>query len=179
MNASERPNWDALLDLAVSQAGYFTTAQAETLGFSSELLIHHGKRDRIRRVRRGIYRVRHLPPADDEQLVELWLWSDREGVVSHRSALALHELSDVLPNHVDVTLPASWRSRRLRIPEEIVPHYADLSTHDRTWIGHVPVTNPARTVRDCIADHVTPELVDQAVADGIARGLFTEAEVRV
>lgn len=172
-----RPDWDALLDLAVGQAGYFTTAQAEGLGFSPELLIHHLKRGRLHRARRGIYRVRHLPPADDEQLVELWLWSDREGVVSHRSALALHELSDVLPNQVDLTLPASWRTRRLRIPVEVAPHFADLSTDERSWIGHVPVTNPARTVRDCVVDHVSPELVEQAVREGIARGLFTAAEV--
>jgi predicted transcriptional regulator of viral defense system len=172
------PNWDALLDLAVGQAGYFTTAQAEALGFSPELLIHHLKRGRIHRARRGIYRVRHLPPADDEQLVELWLWSDRQGVVSHRSALALHELSDVLPNRVDLTLPSSWRTRRLRIPEELLPHFADLSTHDHTWIGHVPVTTAARTVRDCIAAHVSPELVEQAVREGIARGLFTLEEIR-
>jgi predicted transcriptional regulator of viral defense system len=159
-------------------AGYFTTAQAQGFGFSPENLIHHLKQGRIRRTRRGVYRVRHLPPADDEQLVELWLWSAREGVISHRSALALHELSDVLPTRVDLTLPASWRSRRLRIPEEVVPHYADLSTEDRTWIGHVPVTSPARTVRDCIADHVSPELVDQAVAEGLARGVFTANEIR-
>src|SRR5690349_1766744 len=120
------PDWEALLDLAVGQAGYFTSAQAADLGYSPELLIHHLKRGRLQRARRSIYRVRHLPPSDDEQLVELWLWSGQQGVVSHRSALALHELSDVLPARVDLTLPASWRSRRVRLPTEVVAHYADI-----------------------------------------------------
>jgi predicted transcriptional regulator of viral defense system len=172
-----RPNWESLLDLAVSQAGYFTTAQAAEHGFSPELLIHHVTQRRLERARRGIYRVRHLPPQEDEQLVQLWLWSQQQGLFSHRTALALHDLSDVLPARVDMTVPASWRARRLRVPAELDLHFADLEPHERTWMGHVPVTTPARTLRDCHAAHLSPELLEQALEQGLTRGLFTLSDV--
>jgi predicted transcriptional regulator of viral defense system len=172
-----RPDWDSLLDLAVSQAGYFTTAQAAEHDFSPELLIHHVAQHRLERARRGIYRVRHLPPQEDEQLVQLWLWSHQQGVLSHRTALALHDLSDVLPARVDLTVPAAWRARRLRLPAELDLHFADLNPSERTWIGHVPVTTPARTIRDCREAHLAPDLLEQALEQGVARGLFALSEV--
>jgi hypothetical protein len=44
-------------------------------------------------VRRGIYRLVHFPAGQHEELVVAWLWSERVGIVSHQTALALHELS--------------------------------------------------------------------------------------
>mgnify|MGYP001618750776 CR=1 FL=1 len=35
------------------------------------------------------------------------------------------------------------------------------------------MTSPARTVIDCAEAHVSPELVAQAIQEGIERGLFT------
>ena len=119
--------------------------------------------------------MRHLPAQEDEQLVELWLWSGQEGVFSHGTGLALYDLSDVLPAQVETTVPAAWRRRRL--PEVLRLHYADVPGEERGWVGHVPVTMPLRMVRDCVAAAVAPDLVRQAVEEGIARGRFGEEEV--
>jgi predicted transcriptional regulator of viral defense system len=174
---SSRPEWDTLLELANSQAGYFTTAQARDFGFSPELLIHHRKRGRLERVRRGIYRVRHLPPQEGEQLVELWLWSGREGVYSHGTALALYDLSDILPSSLEMTVPASWRRRRLRVPDLLRLHYADVPPAERGWVGFVPVTSPLRALGDCVASSLSKDMIRQAVEQGIAQGRFAESEV--
>ncbi len=171
------PDWEALLDLAVSQAGYFTTAQAAALGFSPELLIHHRKRRRLERARRGIYRVRHLPAQDDEQLVEMWLWSERQGVFSHGTALALYDLSDILPARVEMTVPEAWRSRRVQVPEVLRLHHADVPEQEWQWVGHVPVTRPARTLRDCMAARLQPDLVRQALEQALERGRVVAEEV--
>jgi hypothetical protein len=56
--------------------------------------------------------------------------------------------------------------------------YSDVPAAERAWFGPVQATTPLRTVRDCIAQHVNPELVDQAIADGVRRRLFTRAELR-
>lgn len=170
------PDWPSLLDLAVSQSGYFTTAQAAALGFSPELLIHHMHVDRILRARRGIYRVRHLPAQDDEDLVVLWLWSAREGVFSHATALALHDLSDILPAIADLTLPLAWRTRRLRAPAGVVLHHADIPVADRKWVGNVPVTSVARTLRDCAAAPLPPDILQQATEQALRRGLVAPDE---
>lgn len=171
------PNWPGLLELAVAQAGYLTTADAAALGFSPELLIHHVAAERLSRVRRGIYRVVHLPPSDDEDLVVIWLWSGRRGVFSHRTALALHQLSDVLPAHVDLSVPVSETRRRLRVPAGVCLHHTDVVDADRLWIGHVPVTSALRTLRDCASLPITPDLLDQAIAEAEYRGLASRADL--
>jgi predicted transcriptional regulator of viral defense system len=172
------PDWTTLFALAAAQDGHFTTAQAADAGYSRPLLDHHVKSGRFLRIQRGIYRLRDFPSAEHEDLVVVWLWSDQQGVVSHETALLLHGLSDVLPDRVDLTVPASWRGRRLQVPAILRLHHADVADADRAWSGPVPVTTPLRTVADCVADHVQPDLVDQAVRDGLRRGLFTERELR-
>ena len=172
------PDWPALLRLAVAQAGYLTTADAAALGFSPELLIHHVGAGRLSRARRGVYRVEHLPPTTDEDLVVLWLWSRRRGVFSHRSALALHQLSDVLPAQVDLTLPAADARRRLRVPAGVRLHHGDVVASERVWVGHVPVTSVLRTLQDCAALPLAPDLLAQAIAEAGARGLASAGELR-
>lgn len=173
-----KPDWDALYDAAAAQQGYFTTAQAATAGFSRPLLTHRLRTGWVTRARRGIYRLVHFPEGEHEDLVVLWLWSERRGVFSHETALALHDLSDALPAATHLTLPAAWEGRRLRVPDGVLLHYADLGEGDATWRDAVPITSPARTVNDCVAANVPPELVQQAVEQGLSRGLFAREEVR-
>ena len=108
----------------------------------------------------------------------MWLWSDREGVFSHETALALHELSDALPAVHHLTLPSAWASRRMRVPERVELHYADLEDDEVTWAASIPVTSPRRTLGDSTRDGVSPELVEQAAAQIVRRGLLSRADVR-
>lgn len=174
---SSKPSWDRLYRVAAGQAGYFTSAQAAGAGYYPQLLAKHLRSGRARRVRRGIYRIVHFPPGEREDLVVLWLWSERKGVFSHETALALHELSDVLPSLVHMTVPRTWERRRLRVPKGLLLHCAAVRKADRAWHGPVPVTTPARTLRDCAEADVSPELVSQALGEGLDRGLFARAEV--
>ena len=171
------PNWTKLFGVATEQAGYFTTAQAAEAGYSSQLLHKYLANGRVARVRRGVYRVVHFPATEEEDLVVPWLWSGREGVFSHETALARHDLSDALPSRVHLTVPPHWRSRRVRVPTGVELHCRALAADDVTWSGSVPVTAPARTVNDCADALVQPGLVRQALEQGLARGLFPEAEV--
>lgn len=116
--------------------------------------------------------VVHFPPADNEDLVALWLWSDREGVFSHETALALHQLSDAMPPAIHMTFPARWKGRRVRYPRSLVPSFGAVTKLERSWLGPIPVTSPLRTIKDCRAAHVEPDLVDQAIAEALERGLF-------
>ena len=171
------PDRAALFAVASSQDGYFTTDQAAEAGYSRPLLDHHLHSGRFIRVRRGVYRLVEYPPGEHEDLVVAWLWSRRQGVFSHETALALHQLSDALPAHLHLTLPASWAKRRLVVPDGLRLHFAAVAAGERAWVGAVPVTTPLRTIRDCTAAHVAPDLVAQAVRDGLARGLFSRADL--
>ena len=162
---------------AVAQEGFFTTPQAKDAGYSAQLLRHHVKSGSIERVRRSIYRFKHYPPPQQEELVIAWLWSDREGVLSHQTALALHDLSDALPHRIHLTLPSAWRSRRFRLPPGVVLHHADVPPSERAWVGCVPTTSPARTLNDCALAGTSPELLRQAASQALRRGLVTRPEI--
>ena len=170
------PNWEALYAIASQQGGHFTTVQAGAAGYSPQLLHKYLASRKFRRVRRGIYRIVHFPDADHEDLIVHWLWAEQEGVFSHQTALALHELSDVLPAKIHMTLPNAWKRRRLRVPDGLVLHHDDVVDRHRQWHGVVPLTSPWRTIRDCIDAHLSPDLVEQAIRQARQRGLISKEE---
>ena len=173
----KKPNWDLLFETAGAQEGYFTTVQAAEAGYSTQLLLKHIRAGRVVRARRKIYRLVHFPGGECEELIMVWLWSEQSGVISHLSALALHGLSDTLPGKVHLTLPQAWQQRRLRVPEGVVLHYANVSPADRAWYSAAPITSPLRTLQDCARESVAPDLLRQAARQAIRRGLVAKAEL--
>lgn len=176
MPETTSPSWDALYATAELQAGYFTTAQGAEAGYLPQLLYKHLNAGRIRRVRRGIYRLVHFPMSDEEELVDCWLWAEQAGVFSHETALFYHDLSDILPKHVYLTVPETWRRRRLRVPEGLVLRYGHVPDAERTWLGPVPITKPARAIRDVIDTYLSPEHIERAIGDARHRGLISREE---
>lgn len=161
-----------LYEIAAAQQGYFSVTQAQDAGYSRQLLRYYNNTGKFERVRRGIYRLVEFPPGDREDLAVHWLWSEQLGVFSHATALSLHELSDLLPERVHLTLPESERGRRRALPPGLVLHYAEVPEQDRAWYGSVPVTAPRRTLLDCLADSLSPDLLTQALDQAVARGLL-------
>ncbi|MGE0326703.1 MAG: type IV toxin-antitoxin system AbiEi family antitoxin domain-containing protein [Polyangiaceae bacterium] len=172
------PSWDQLWEIAATQMGYFTAAQAEEAGFSRPLLQYHLKSGKLERAGRGVFRLTRFPPGDHEDLMPLWLWARGEGVFSHETALLLHELSDALPGTRHMTVPSAWSSRRVRVPKGLLLSYGDLSAEEVEWKGAIKITTPLRTVVDCTLDAVDLTLVEQAINQGVRRGAFTRALVR-
>ena len=176
--SSRAERFDALYQTAEAQSGFFTAAQAHEAGYSPRLLTHHAARSHFERRGRGIYRLVHFPQLSDaEDLIVHWLWSARTGVFSHETALQLHQLSDALPSRVYMTLPLDWAKRRLRSPEVLRLYYDGVGRHELAQLKGVPVTTPARTVNDCARAYVLPDLVQQAVREGLERKLFEEREI--
>jgi predicted transcriptional regulator of viral defense system len=171
------PDWNRLYEVASAQDGHFATQQAANAGYSSQLLLKHIRGGRIARVRRGVYRLVHFPAGEQENLAVVWLWSERMGVFSHQTALALHGLSDILPRQTHLTLPARWRRRRFRVPRGVVLHHADVLKKERVWFGPVPATSPSRTLTDCARESLTPDLLRQAARQALRRGLVTKADI--
>ncbi|MFP5503847.1 MAG: hypothetical protein ACLGIN_15255 [Candidatus Sericytochromatia bacterium] len=169
------PDWDALYETAAAQAGYFTLGDAIAAGFSAPLLQYHCG-GRIERAGRGIFRLRHYPVMEQEDLVPIWLWAGKAGVFSHETALQLHGLSDVLPAHHYLTVPASWRRRRLRVPPGVTLAFRDYEQGEVEWHGPVPVTSPLRTLLDSLEAHVLPDLWEAALHQAVERGLVARSE---
>ncbi len=143
-------------------------------------LVQLAQQGDIERVSRGVYRFTRFPVSKLGHYMEAVLWPqvrrpDVAGAISHQSALSIHELSDVSPARVHLTLPTTVRIRR-EVPKGLVIHYADLAPADVERVEGVTVTTPARSIRDAHASHVGNELVGQAIADGRRSGSLSIAE---
>lgn len=170
------PDWSGLRQFAWGQAGLFRLEDAVVFGFYAQSLAKHVVNGKLTRLQHGIYRLSCCPPMENEQLVEAWLWSRRVGVISHETALQLHNLSDALPGKIHLTLPKSG-SRRLVTPPLYRVWFNDIPPKDRVWIGSVPTTNPARTVNDIAASFGSGDIVKQAIEEGVHRRLFSVFDV--
>jgi predicted transcriptional regulator of viral defense system len=178
MRAREWP--DRLYDIAENQLGYFTAAQARAAGVHPVRLVQLHQRGDIERVSRGVYRLTRFPLSPLGEYMEAALWPQvrRPGaraVISHVSALALHELSEVSPAKIHITLPPELRIRRA-VPFRLVLHIASLTPKDVQLVDGVPVTTPARTIRDAHAANLGPALIRRAIADALRTGRLTDDE---
>lgn len=176
----QKRQWDSVLyEIAEDQSGYFTAAQARAAGIHQVRLVQLAQQGDVERMSRGVYRYARFPVSRLGHYMEAVLWPQVRrpqivGVISHQSALAIHELSDVSPARVHVTVPTAVRIRR-DVPKGLVIHYADLAPEDVERVEGVPVTTPARSIRDAHASDLGNELVAQAIGDGRRSGALSVA----
>jgi predicted transcriptional regulator of viral defense system len=89
-------------------------------------------------------------------------------VVSHETALTVHELSDIMPAQVHLTVPPGFRKR---IPPGCVIHKARLVPGDTETRAGYRVTTPLRTLLDMAESPLSQEHLDKAVRDALESGL--------
>ncbi|MBK9265449.1 MAG: hypothetical protein IPM54_37390 [Polyangiaceae bacterium] len=167
---------ERLQSLAATQAGYFTAWQAIELGYASTDILE--LKEHVDLIADGVYRFVHYPPSDHEDLVITWLQTEKQGVFSHDTALALHELSDILPVRTHVTVPPGWKPiEGMQLSANTVVHHGNVDASEITWMGPVPFTKPLRTLVDCIDDQLPPDILDQALSDAYRRGMLSPAEL--
>lgn len=173
---------DHLYSLAESQQGYFTSGQAVACGYPTSSHVYHLRRGSWLREGRGIYRLARFPTSDDGQYVRWALWSRNrkgvpQGVISHQTALALFELSDLMPARIHMTVPPGFR-RNSTIPQVLVLHRGELEEVDIEGRQGYRVTRPLRAVADLLdAPAVSPGHLRQALIEGLERGLIARAEM--
>jgi predicted transcriptional regulator of viral defense system len=128
------------------------------------------------RVAHGLYRFPSIPPTGLEEFIQATLWPRGRGVISHESALDLHELCDVNPAKIHVTIPTSYRLRR-RAPSAYVFHRRELADEDRTLHEGIPIVTPRRAILDGIEAGLRDGLIDQAIKTAQARGLIRTSDL--
>lgn len=172
------PDYETLYGAAASKAGYFTAAEAQQAGYSWALLSHHARTGLMRRVSRGVYRLRDYPSSPHEGLVAVQTALGPSAVVSHQSALDVLELSDVMPDSIHVTVPRSRRS--LPAPPGVTIHTVTrpLAPDEIVVRGPLRVTCPAWTIADVSTAGLAPDQIHAAVRDALSRGLATPATLR-
>ncbi|MHC4883451.1 MAG: type IV toxin-antitoxin system AbiEi family antitoxin domain-containing protein [Planctomycetota bacterium] len=177
---SSPPDKTELYHLAESQQGLFTTKQAKACGYAENTHHYHVGCGHWIRERRGIYRLALFPVSAEEQFVLWSLWSSNrneevQGVYSHATALAIHELSDIMPDRLHMTVPKSFR-RFKEPPAVLILHKTKLTPDEIELRQGYSITTPLRTLKDISEDVAIPDdIIEQAVRDAFRSGIITKA----
>ena len=163
-----------LFALAADQAGYFTAAQARTLGYSYPAQAHHVKAGNWTRVDRGIFRLSEWVPDAHDDLARWTLWSKQRAVVSHDTALSVYGIGEFESPRLHLTVPPDFRMR----DAALALHRAELPDED---IGERPgfrLTTLTRSLVDVAAEQADEAQLGRAVAEALERGTLTQRQLR-
>ena len=170
-----------LYEIAQSQQGFFTTKQATRAGFTEPTHPYHVRAGNWIREHRGIYRLADFPTTDRPDLMLWYLWSQNrleipQGTYSHSTALSQHELSDLMPSKLHMTVPKEFR--RNVIPDILVLHRAELKPSEVQEMHGVRITRPLRTITDLLQSNGTDRSqLKLALDEALRRGLIVRKEI--
>lgn len=179
MKRDPQKNAQALYHIADAQGGYFTAAQARQAGYAYSQQHFHVERRNWQRIGRGLFRLRDYPPGEREDLILWSLWSRNQrgmprAVISYDTALTVHELSDVMPARVHLTVPPGFRKQ---VPDGCVLHKEALAPGDVEARPAYRVTTPLRTLLDVAGSPLSQEHLDAAVRQALERGLVRRPQL--
>jgi len=173
MKRDPRETERRLWAIASSQGGYFTARQALSVGYTYRQHHFHRERGNWLPIDHGLFRLRDYPNSPREDLIRWSMWSrDQRGnikaVVSHESALDFHDLGEVMPAKLHITVPNNFRKQA---PDACVLHYNDLPEEDIESHEGFLVTTPLRTIKDVAEGDLSPEYLTKALHDALNRGI--------
>ncbi len=174
---------DAIFQVADSQQGYFTSEQAEKCGYQRSHFHQKITSGEWSRELRGIYKLVRYPIIQRPELVLWSLWSrnkkgEPQGIWSHETALDIHEISDVMPKKMHLSVPSKFR-KRAEIPKLLYLHYLDIPEVDTELHQGYRITTPFRTILDVIREGKVPhEQITRAIHDATRKGLISQKELR-
>lgn len=170
--------YNALVEVALDQYGFVTPEDAREIGVDPHRLVEMARREVIERIGHGLYRLPVVARTGLDQLMQATLWPRKRGVLSHDTGLDLHDLCDVNPAKVHITVPTAYRITR-RVPDVYVIHHRDLAEDEITRHEGIPVVTPARAILDGIETNLRGGLIEQAVETAQRRGLLRPADLEL
>ncbi|MFI8977155.1 type IV toxin-antitoxin system AbiEi family antitoxin domain-containing protein [Nocardia asteroides] len=172
-----------LAELAESQWGLLTTAQASAIDVDPKQLQRLVDYGVLTRLRYGVYRLAGVPDSPTEPLRAEWLALDPSrtvgerisdelpfGVVSHRSAADLHGLGDLDADYLEFTVPTRRGTRN----PDVRFHRALLTPDEWSLVDGLPVTTPARTIGDLAAARTDGGHLASVVRDALLHGVSAD-----
>ncbi len=164
---------ETLIAVSEGQDGYFTTEQARDAGLSLQALAGLEQAGHLDREQYGVYRLARWPSGKRPGLWRTFLWAtriDARAAFSHRTALELHDVSDLNPAKIDVTVPLEARVRSKK-PPAVVTHRRNLPKEDVEDLEGFRVTTLYRTLLDLATDNLARDAVADVLDRGAAVGL--------
>jgi predicted transcriptional regulator of viral defense system len=167
---------ERLREVAMDQHGLVTSEQAAEAGIPRQELVKLAARGRLERLKRGVYLVPQTPGGRYQNWALAVLWTGApEACLSHETALAAWDISDINPDQIHVTVGQRRRLRRSG-GERYIIHHEDLAERQRTWFEQIPITNAPTAIAQCIAWGTPTYLVKQALERAGATGRLLKAD---
>lgn len=161
--------------IASRQHGVVSSAQLRAAGISKVAASKRTNAGRLHRLHRGVYAVGHTRLTFEGRCLAAALACGESAVVSHGSAASLWRLIPAGDGPIDITLPTD--AGRESRPGIRIHRTSTLIAGLTTRRSAVPVTRPARTLRD-LRRVVPPALHQQAVRRGLDLRLIDEADLQ-
>lgn len=163
--------------VGVDQHGYITLDDAERLGISQPTVAMLARRGTLEHLARGVYRFADFPTSAAGPYLEAVLWTGQpRACLSHDTALALHELCDINPGRIHVTVPKGRRLRRAG-GDLYVVHRQDLDDEQIGWWERVRIVTVGTAIAQGIDSGVPTYLVTQALDTAARRGAVLSGDL--
>lgn len=173
MRANRRDLQRRLFSVASAQGGYFTAAQAREAGYSYQAQAYHVRVGNWSRIDRGLLRLTPWGFHVHDDLIRWTLWSKGRAVISHETALEVHQIGELEALRVHLTVPHGFSKR----DSAVVLHPACLAASEVVQRTGFKVTSAARSLID-VAGSADQDQLARAIQDGRDRGLFTVRQLR-
>lgn len=163
-----------LLALVRDQGGYFTAAQARSLGYSYQAQAYHRHAGNWVQIDRAIYRLPEWPASDHDDLIRWTLWSGGKAVVSFESALTVHYVGEFEASRLHLTVPPGFR----KDDDALVLHKSHLPGEDVEEHTGFRVTTVMRSLIDIASLGPDEDQLARAIEDALAAGKVTRRQLR-
>ena len=168
-----------LYNIASGQQGYFTAKQALSCGYSHRTQYYHKEKGHWIEIERGMFRLANYPASPFEDLVRWSLWSRNrddipQAVISHETALSVHELSDVMPGKIHLTVPPNFRKKS---SVGCILHKNIIQPESIERREGFMLTTPLKTIIDVAEGGISNDYLEQALRDAFNKGILVPAQV--
>lgn len=163
-----------LFALAAEQGGYFTAAQARSVGYSYQAQAYHVSAGNWHRIGRGLFRLAEWVPELHDDLIRWTVWAKGDAVVSHETALAVQGIGELESPRVHLTVPPDFTKR----DPAVTLHLADLPAEDIEARPGFRLTTVTRSLIDVAAAGADEDQLARAIQEAVNSGQTTLRRLR-
>lgn len=169
----------ALEELAATQWGLFTAAQASNLGVRGSHCQHLVETGRAERLRRGVYALGGSGLSKHAEVKAAWLTTypkltaaerlakrPYDAVVAGRTAAAVHGLGTFYASPYTISV----RERRQTVQDDLRFPLQPIDDRDVVIVDGLPVASPERIVCDLVRSHEDPDSIGTFMRDAALTG---------
>ena len=179
-NKKKKDKESSLIELSINQGGYFTAHQALKLGYSYRAQSYYLETGYWVKEDRALYRVNFLPYQKDDELIKAYFWTrDKndipQAVISHESAAMVHNIGEIIPNEIHLTVPKSFRKKP---PNKYNLYKSNIAKNEIENKDFFKVTTPIRTITDLV-HKIDQEQLAKIIEDSYHKGLINQHNIEL